>query len=134
MSKIINKPCQRLSKWQKYIRFKWQHCFQHLFFYFKFCHNRRSPNISTIPLLSSLSNNHGVWNKRGVVQKSQNQLAFFWQFLRSKWLWEKLSSGSVRISESFAMKSLNMEGGFFLGRVEFFKIGQHDFKFIRRWE
>ena len=30
---------------------------------------------------SHLSNNRGVWNKRGGVQKLQNQLAFFCQFL-----------------------------------------------------
>ena len=28
-------------------------------------------------------------------------------------------------------KSINMEGGFFLWRVEFFKIGKRDFTFIR---
>ena len=30
---------------------------------------------------SHLSNNRGGWNKRGGVQKLQNQLAFFRQFL-----------------------------------------------------
>ena len=29
------------------------------------------------------------------------------------------------------MKSINVEGGFFLWRVEFFKIGKCDFTFIR---
>ena len=29
------------------------------------------------------------------------------------------------------MKSINVEGGFFLWRVEFFKIGKRDFTFIR---
>ena len=42
-----------------------------------------------------------------------------------------MSSGSVRISESFVMKSINMEGGFFLWRVEFSKIGKRDFTFIK---
>ena len=58
----------------------------------------------------------------------------FWvriKFYSSKWLWEKSSSGSVRISESFVMKLINVEGGFFLWRVEFFKIGKCDFTFIR---
>ena len=45
----------------------------------------------------------------------------FWariKFYSSKWLWEKLSLGSVRILESFVMKSINMEG-------------KRDFGFIR---
>ena len=58
----------------------------------------------------------------------------FWariKFYSSKWPWEKSSSGSVRILESFVMKSINVEGDFFLWRVEFFKIGKRDFTFIR---
>ena len=35
------------------------------------------------------------------------------KFYSSKWPWEKLSLGSVRISESFVMKSINVEGGFY---------------------
>ena len=42
-----------------------------------------------------------------------------------------MSSGSGRISESFVIKSINIEGGFFLWRMEFFKIGKRDFTFIR---
>ena len=45
-----------------------------------------------------------------------------------------MSLGSVRISESFVMKSIKLEGGFFLWRVEFFKIGKPDFTLIRKWE
>ena len=30
-----------------------------------------------------------------------------------------------------SMKSINIEGGFFFWRVEFFKISKHDFTFIR---
>ena len=41
----------------------------------------------------------------------------FWarmKFYISKWPWEKSSSGSVRILESFVMKSINVEGDFFV--------------------
>ena len=48
----------------------------------------------------------------------------------------KSSSGSVRISESFVIKSINVEVVFLCrvystSRVEFFKIGNCDFTFIR---
>ena len=52
------------------------------------------------------------------------------KFYSSKWQWEKSSSGSLRMLESFVMKSKNVKGGFFLWRLEFFKIGKRDFKLI----
>ena len=37
---------------------------------------------------------------------------------------KKSSLGSAIISDTLVMKSINMEGDFFLWRVEFFKIGK----------
>ena len=58
------------------------------------------------PYYSHLSNNRGGWNKHVGVQKVQN-------------------------IESFVMKSINVQGGFMLCRVEFLKIGKRDVTFIR---
>ena len=76
---------------------------------------RRQVHNFNLFTYSHLSNNCGGWNKRGGVQKLKNQLAFFRQFLsQNKVLQLKMrgceknvsSSGFVRISESFVMKSI----------------------------
>ena len=44
----------------------------------------------------------------------------------------KIVINSVIISDTLTMKSIYVEGGFFLWKVEFFKIHRHDFMFIRK--
>ena len=49
-------------------------------------------------------------------------------------LWKKLMHNSSKRGVKGGKKykeSINVEGGFFLWRVEFFKIGKRDFTFIR---
>ena len=49
------------------------------------------------------------------------------------WTWVIILTGEHRRSGGWkkSKESINMEGGFFLWRVEFFKIGKRDFTFIR---
>ena len=69
-------------------------------------------------MYSHLSNNHGGWNKRVGVQKLQNQLDFFFQFLcQNKDLQLKITVRKIFIRfckniKSFVMKSINVQGGF----------------------
>ena len=82
---------------------------------------------------SDLSDKRGGWNKRGGGAKNRKSLNVegviknnFWariKFYSSKKLWEKLVSAII--SGTLLMKSINVERGFFLWRVEFLKMGKH---------
>ena len=50
---------------------------------------------------------------------------------KTKMDFDKCGGWNKRGGWNIFMKSINMEGGFFLWRVEFFKIGKRDFTFIR---
>ena len=90
---------------------------------------------------SHLSNVRGGWNRCGGGTKNAKSLNVegvinvnFWargKFYSSKWPWGKSSLGSAIISDTLVMKSINVVGGFLLWMLEFFKIGNHDFTFIR---
>ena len=106
------------------------------YYYFLNKTNQEQPITSKIRY-SHLSNNQGGCNKREGVQKLQNQLDFFCQFLsQNKDLQLKMTVRKIIIRfctkiERSVMKSINMKEDFYLCRVEFSKIGKRDVTFIR---